>query len=132
MIDSESRPRFIKFRWLQFVICACSSNPAVDQLIQSIFVETFDQQNIGRLTSEAIRTQLTQLAADESFVNKVASLKSTVQRKKECLSHGLLSTAAVGVKDGNVKVKKVEVLFRAPCEQQTYLVFLPAAFRVER
>jgi hypothetical protein len=95
-----------------FNLCVYSSNPVVEQFIQSVFVDTFDQQSINGLTSETIRTQLTQLASDAAFLDKVASLKSTVLRKKECLSHGLLSTATVGVKDGDVKVNEFEVLFQ--------------------
>jgi len=74
-------------------------------MVQSVFVDTFDQQHVESLTNEGVKTRLSKLLLDTSLMEKVASLKNTLLRKKECLSHGLLSTSSIGVKDGDVKVR---------------------------
>jgi 5-methylthioribose kinase len=60
---------------------------------------------VENLSNEGVKTQLSKLVSDTSLIEKVASLKNTLLRRKECLSHGLLGTASIAVKDGEVKVK---------------------------
>jgi S-methyl-5-thioribose kinase len=93
-----------------------NNNPVATSEIQSRFVDIFSQEHVASIADEAVKSELSKLLLNDDMMATVTSLRNTVSRKKECLSHALLSTASVWVKDGQAKlVDGHNATFYGPC-----------------